>query len=106
MTREDAIKCVSDPRHPNTPCTADTRGVFVESMCDEDIEMYAPEYVREAYAKLTDEQKARFCSALMDQMFELFEVGDNWGFGELMRETIQCIEDDGDDVMELAEVRE
>lgn len=105
MTRDDLIK-MCDAKHNTEMNRAQERGVFIESMGDEDVEMYAPNYVKEAYDKLTDEEKTRFCSELMLQMFEMLEESPDWGFGELMRQTIRCIEDDGDDVMDLAKERE
>lgn len=68
-------------------------------MGDEDIEMYAPGYIKEAYDEFTDEEKERFCKQLLREMFQLFEEGDSWGFGTLMTDTLAELEAEGVDVL-------
>lgn len=69
-------------------------GFQVLSMCDDDIDAYADEELKAKFEAMTDKQKAKLLSLLMDEMYDTFEEGDNWGFGNLFRETMDFIDEE------------
>ncbi len=89
MTKDEAIKDIE------TQYEAGVRGFMVESMEDYDVEMYCGDEIKKRYAKMTDGQKEKFLSRLMDEFYTTLEEGDNYGFGNLMLDTLDALERDG-----------
>ena len=92
MTKEEAIKAIQDSN--------EVTGFQIISMNEDDIEAYFDDEIKTKFAKMTDKQKAKVLSYLVDQIDENFEQGDNWGFGNICIDTLECIEADGRDILE------
>ena len=88
MNKENAIREILDIAENGE------LGFQVMSMGREDLELYAPKAWQERIGKMTDEQLKTVCSRLMDEMWEMFEVGDGWGFGELLKDTVLHLDKD------------
>ena len=96
MTSSEAIKMIKDAEK------CGSKGFAVICMEDEDIETYGDGELKEKYGKLTDEQKIRFCGKMMDEVYDVFEEGVDYGFGRIFRDALRFAEDDGklDEMME------
>lgn len=99
MTKEEAIKEIE------AQSSTGVKGFQVISMDEDDIEMYGDKELKEKFAKMTNKQKAKLLSLLMDEMYDTFEQGDNWGFGNLFRDTMDYIDDEErrDEIINQAE---
>jgi len=86
MTKEEAISEIEK----QSACGVN--GFQVLSMDSDDIEMYGDDALKKRYAKMTDSQKAKLLSLLMDEIYDTLEEGDSWGFGNLFRNTMYCID--------------
>lgn len=80
MTREEVIEMMAK---------ADgNAGYFVVSVEDDDIEYYGDEKLQERFFKMKPEIRKCFLSILAHSMNEMFELGDEYGFRKLMRDTL------------------
>lgn len=86
MTRDEAIKDIEKQYE------AGVRGFMVESMDEEDIDMYCDDDIKERYQKMTDVQKEQFMSRLMDEFYGMLEEGRDYGFGRILMDTIENLE--------------
>ena len=87
MTAEEAIKEIE--AQSNGTCV---KGFQVISMCEDDIEMYGDKELKERFAKMTDRQKAKLLSLLMDEVYDTMEEAEPYGFGNMFRDTLKFID--------------
>ena len=70
------------------------RGFQVISMDEDDLEVYGDDELKERFSKMTDRQKSRLLSLLMDEVYGTLEESNSYGFGRLFRDTMMLIDDD------------
>ena len=80
-------------------------GFQVLSMDEEDVEMYGDKELKERFAKMTDKQKAKMLSLLMDEIYDTMEEAEPYGFGNMFRDTLVFLdsEDRREEICSLAE---
>lgn len=88
MTAEEAIMEIK------AQSSTGVRGFQVISMDEDDIEMYGDKELKERFAKMTEWQKEKLLSLLMDEVYETMEESESYGFGRLFRDTMMLIDDD------------
>ena len=88
MTAEEAIKEIE------AQSSTGVRGFQVISMDEDDLEVYGDEELKERFSKMTDRQKSRLLSLLMDEIYSTLEESGSYGFGRLFRDTMMLIDDD------------
>ena len=89
MTAEEAIKEIE--AQSNGTCV---KGFQVISMCEDDIEMYGDKELKERFAKMTEWQKEKLLSLLMDEVYETMEESESYGFGNMFRDTLKYIDEE------------
>ena len=89
MTAEEAIKEIE--AQSNGTCV---KGFQVISMDEEDIEMYGDKELKERFAKMTDWQKEKLLSLLMDEVYGTMEESESYGFGNMFRDTLKLIDEE------------
>ena len=88
MTAEEAIMEIK------AQSSTGVRGFQVISMDEDDLEVYGDEERKERFSKMTDRQKSRLLSLLMDEVYGTLEESNSYGFGRLFRDTMMLIDDD------------
>lgn len=88
MTAEEAIMEIK------AQSSTGVRGFQVISMDEDDLEVYGDDELKERFSKMTDRQKSRLLSLLMDEIYSTLEESGNYGFGRLFRDTMMLIDDD------------
>ena len=88
MTAEEAIMEIK------AQSSTGVRGFQVISMDEDDLEVYGDEELKERFSKMTDRQKSRLLSLLMDEVYGTLEESGSYGFGRLFRDTMMLIDDD------------
>ena len=88
MTAEEAIMEIK------AQSSTGVRGFQVISMDEDDLEVYGDEELKERFSKMTDKQKSRLLSLLMDEVYGTLEESNSYGFGRLFRDTMMLIDDD------------
>lgn len=88
MTAEEAIMEIK------AQSSTGTRGFQVISMDEDDLEIYGDDELKERFSKMTDRQKSRLLSLLMDEVYGTLEESGSYGFGRLFRDTMMLIDDD------------
>ena len=88
MTAEEAIMEIK------AQSSTGVRGFQVISMDEDDLEIYGDEELKERFSKMTDRQKSRLLSLLMDEVYGTLEESNSYGFGRLFRDTMMLIDDD------------
>ena len=88
MTAEEAIMEIK------AQSSTGVRGFQVISMDEDDLEVYGDEELKERFSKMTDRQKSRLLSLLMDEVYGTLEESNSYGFGRLFRDTMMLIDDD------------
>ena len=88
MTAEEAIKAIKEI---DAQCVS---GFQVISMCEDDIEIYGDKELKERFAKMTDRQKAKLLSLLMDEVYDTMEVAEPYGFGNMFRDTLKFMDEE------------
>ena len=87
MTAEEAIMEIKAQ-------SSTVRGFQVISMDEDDLEVYGDDELKERFSKMTDRQKSRLLSLLMDEVYDTLEESSSYGFGRLFRDTMMLIDDD------------
>ena len=88
MTAEEAIMEIK------AQSSTGVRGFQVISMDEDDLELYGDDELKERFSKMTDRQKSRLLSLLMDEVYGTLEESNSYGFGRLFRDTMMLIDDD------------
>ena len=88
MTAEEAIMEIK------AQSSTGVRGFQVISMDEDDLEIYGDDELKERFSKMTDRQKSRLLSLLMDEVYGTLEESNSYGFGRLFRDTMMLIDDD------------
>lgn len=88
MTAEEAIMEIK------AQSSTGVRGFQVISMDEDDLEVYGDDELKERFSKMTDRQKSRLLSLLMDEVYGTLEESNYYGFGRLFRDTMMLIDDD------------
>ena len=88
MTAEEAIMEIK------AQSSTGVRGFQVISMDEDDLEVYGDDELKERFSKMTDRQKSRLLSLLMDEVYGTLEESNSYGFGRLFRDTMMLIDDD------------
>ena len=88
MTAEEAIMEIK------AQSSTGVRGFQVISMDEDDLEVYGDDELKERFSKMTDRQKSRLLSLLMDEVYGTLEESSSYGFGRLFRDTMMLIDDD------------
>ena len=88
MTAEEAIMEIK------AQSSTGVRGFQVISMDEDDLEVYGDDELKERFSKMTDRQKSRLLSLLMDEVYGTLEESNSYGFGKLFRDTMMLIDDD------------
>ena len=88
MTAEEAIMEIK------AQSSTGVRGFQVISMDEDDLEVYGDDELKERFSKMTDRQKSRLLSLLMDEVYGTLEESGSYGFGRLFRDTMMLIDDD------------
>jgi hypothetical protein len=88
MTAEEAIKEIE------AQSRIGVKGFQVISMDEDDIEMYGDKELKERFAKMTDKQKAKLLSLLMDEIYDTMEEAEPYGFGNMFRDTLIFIDEE------------
>ena len=88
MTAEEAIMEIK------AQSSTGVGGFQVISMDEDDLEIYGDEELKERFSKMTDRQKSRLLSLLMDEVYGTLEESNSYGFGRLFRDTMMLIDDD------------
>ena len=88
MTAEEAIMEIK------AQSSTGVRGFQVISMDEDDLEVYGDDELKERFSKMTDRQKSRLLSLLMDEVYDTLEESSSYGFGRLFRDTMMLIDDD------------
>ena len=88
MTAEEAIMEIE------ARSSTGVRGFQGISMDEDDLEIYGDEELKERFSKMTDRQKSRLLSLLMDEVYGTLEESNSYGFGRLFRDTMMLIDDD------------
>ena len=88
MTAEEAIMEIK------AQSSTGVRGFQGISMDEDDLEIYGDEELKERFSKMTDRQKSRLLSLLMDEVYGTLEESNSYGFGRLFRDTMMLIDDD------------
>lgn len=88
MTAEEAIMEIK------AQSSTGVRGFQVISMDEDDLEVYGDDELKERFSKMTDRQKSRLLSLLMDEVYGTLEESGAYGFGRLFRDTMMLIDDD------------
>lgn len=88
MTAEEAIMEIK------AQSSTGVRGFQVISMDEDDLEVYGDDELKERFSKMTDRQKSRLLSLLMDEIYGTLEESGSYGFGRLFRDTMMLIDDD------------
>ena len=88
MTAEEAIMEIK------AQSSTGVRGFQVISMDEDDLEGYGDDELKERFSKMTDRQKSRLLSLLMDEVYGTLEESNSYGFGRLFRDTMMLIDDD------------
>lgn len=88
MTAEEAI------REIEAQSSNGVKGFQVISMDEDDIEMYGDKELKERFAKMTDRQKAKLLSLLMDEVYDTMEQAEPYGFGNMFRDTLVFIDEE------------
>lgn len=88
MTAEEAIMEIK------AQSSTGVRGFQVISMDEDDLEVYGDDELKERFSKMTDRQKSRLLSLLMDEIYSTLEESNSYGFGRLFRDTMMLIDDD------------
>ena len=88
MTAEEAIMEIK------AQSSTGVRGFQVISMDEDDLEVYGDDELKERFSKMTDKQKSRLLSLLMDEVYGTLEESNSYGFGRLFRDTMMLIDDD------------
>ena len=88
MTAEEAIMEIK------AQSSTGVRGFQVISMDEDDLEVYGDDELKERFSKMTDRQKSRLLSLLMDEVYDTLEESNSYGFGRLFRDTMMLIDDD------------
>ena len=86
MTAEEAIKEIE------AQSSTGVKGFQVISMDEDDIEMYGDKELKERFAKMTDKQKEKLLSLLMDEVYDTMEEAEPYGFGNMFRDTLIFID--------------
>ena len=89
MTAEEAIMEIKAQSS-----TGVRMGFQVISMDEDDLEVYGDDELKERFSKMTDRQKSRLLSLLMDEVYGTLEESNSYGFGRLFRDTMMLIDDD------------
>lgn len=88
MTAEEAIKEIE------MQSSTGVKGFQVISMDEDDIEMYGDKELKERFAKMTDRQKAKLLSMLIDEVYDTMEEAESYGFGNIFRDTLVFIDEE------------
>ena len=88
MTAEEAIMEIK------AQSSTGVRGFQVISMDEDDLEVYGDDELKERFSKMTDRQKSRLLSLLMDEVHGTLQESNSYGFGRLCRDTMMLIDDD------------
>lgn len=88
MTAEEAIKEI---KAQSRVCV---NGFQVISINADDIEEYGDKELKERFAKMTVKQKAKLLSLLMDEIYNTMEEGEDYGFGNMFRDTMTFIDEE------------
>ncbi len=89
MTAEEAINEIKKQSEIGI------NGFQVLSMDEEDVEMYGDDDLKKRFSKMTNEQKAKMLSLLMDEIYDTMEESEPYGFGNMFRDTLIFL--DGED---------
>ena len=80
MNKQEAAEYIND--------LDDNTGIFIAIVQPEDIEQYCDDDFKAAFAKMSDERKAKLLSSLANQCHEVLEQHPDYGFGNLVRTAI------------------
>lgn len=88
MTAEEAIMEIK------AQSSTGVRGFQVISMDEDDLEVYGDEELKERFSKMTEWQKEKLLSLLMDEVYETMEESESYGFGNMFRDTLKYIDEE------------